>query len=459
MSAAALRSSRRHLVCLTGIVAVGAFLLLAPGAPTVARAASVVVLSIALWATGWLPQWLTALVFFTLCTVADVAPPDTVFAGFASAATWLVFAGLVIGAAIQYTGLGENVASRVGAWLTGSYRGAMAGVIALGVAMAFVMPSAMGRIVLLAPLLVTLADHLGYAKGRAGHTGLILGGMLSTVLPTYAILPANVPNNVLMGAAEAVLGEPPTYSAYLLLHFPVLGIIKALTLFGVMLKLYPDRDPQPGDLAGSASLSAPQRRLALVLCLAVALWVSDAWHGISPAWIGMLAALVCLFPGSGLMTDKPLKSLNVESLFYVAGIVSLGALANRSGLGDRLAHYLLDALPLGGAGDAATFGLLSALSMALGTVVTLPGIPAILTPLAPQIASITGWSPEAVTMTQVVGFSTVILPYQAPPLVVGLLSAGLRLRDSMRVLLIMAVLSVLIQWPLDYLWWQWLGWI
>lgn len=459
MPAAASRLSPRHLVCLIAIVATGAFLLMAPEASSMTRAASVVVLSIALWATGWLPQWLTALVFFTLCTVAGVAPPDTVFAGFASAATWLVFSGLVIGAAIQYTGLGESIASRVGPWLTGSYRGAMCGVIALGVAMAFVMPSAMGRIVLLVPILVTLVDHLGYAEGRPGRTGLILGGIMGTFLPTYAILPANVPNNVLMGAAEAVLGEPPTYSEYLLLHFPVLGIVKALMLIVVMLKLYPDRDPQPGGLGDNTALSRPERWLALLLCLAVALWVSDAWHGISPAWIGMLTALVCLFPGSGLMKDKPLQSLNVESLFYIAGIVSLGALANQSGLGDRVAHYLLGALPLGETGDATTFGLLSALSMVLGTFVTLPGIPAILTPLAPQIASITGWSPEAVTMTQVVGFSTVLLPYQAPPLVVGLLSAGLRLRDSMRVLLIMAVLSVLIQGPLDYLWWQWLGWI
>ncbi|MEA3251501.1 MAG: anion permease [Pseudomonadota bacterium] len=462
MSAAApARLPLRTLIALAGLLGVSGFLLGWPSAAPLLRAASVIVLSIALWATGWLPQWLTALVFFTLCTVAGVASADTVFAGFSSAATWLVFSGLVIGAAIQHTGLGGSLASRVGPLLAPSYRLAVGGVVALGLAMAFVMPSAMGRIVLMAPILIMLANHLGYTEGRRGRTGVILGGMMGTYLPTFAILPANVPNNVLMGAAETVLGAPPSYSAYLLLHFPVLGLLKAIILVWLMLRLYPDSDPRPEarQANDSPALNGAQKRLAGLLAAAVLLWLSDAWHGISPAWIGLAIALVCLFPGSGLMNAKPLQSLNFESLIYVAGIVSLGALAHESGLGARIAHWLLAALPLGETGDAATFGLLGGLAMALGTLITLPGVPAVLTPLAPEMATITGWSPEAITMSQVVGFSTALLPYQAPPLVVGLISTGLRLRDAVRVLLIMAAISLVLLWPLDYLWWQLLGWI
>ncbi|MGL6251714.1 MAG: SLC13 family permease, partial [Billgrantia desiderata] len=229
----------RQWISLFATGAVTLFLLLSPELPLLVRAGAVIGLCIGLWATGWLPQWLTALVFFTLCTVAGVASADIVFAGFGSAATWLVFSGLIIGAAIQYTGLGNTLARGVGPWLEGSYRRALIGVILLGLAMAFFMPSGMGRILLMVPILTTLADHLGYEPGDKGRTGLILGGMMGTFLPTYAILPANVPNNVLMGAAEAVLGTPPNYSEYLLLHFPVLGLLKTLLLIAVMLWLYP----------------------------------------------------------------------------------------------------------------------------------------------------------------------------------------------------------------------------
>ncbi|GHB06181.1 citrate transporter [Modicisalibacter luteus] len=441
------------------ILTVLAYLLLGPTEPTLWRASAIIVLSIGLWATGWLPQWLTALVFFTLCTVASVAPTSTIFEGFASAATWLVFSGLVIGAAIHHTGLGNSLANRVGPRISSSYAVAIVGVVTLGLMMAFVMPSGMGRIVLMVPILITLADHLGYAPGRRGRTGIILGGIMGTFLPTYAILPANVPNTVLMGAAEAVLGEPPTYSGYLLLHFPVLGLLKAILLTGLMLKLYPDTAPTPLSHPGpeSASLGRREQALSLLIAIAVVLWFTDSWHGISPAWVGMLAALACLFPGTGLMPGKPMQSLNFEPFLYVAGIVSLGALAHDSGLGDHIAAGVLSLLPLSAAPDWQVFGMLSGLAMTLGTMITLPGVPAVLTPLAPELANITGWSANAVYMTQVIGFSTVLLPYQAPPLIVGLLMAKLSLREAARICLIMAAASIVLLWPLDYLWWQLLG--
>lgn len=453
--------SVRHLISLFAVVGTLAFLLFGPSEPAILRAALVIILSIGLWATGWLPQWLTALIFFSLCTIADIAPAATVFAGFSSAATWLVFSGLVIGAAIHHTGLGNSLADRVGPRIASSYPVAISGVVTLGVVMAFFMPSGMGRIVLMVPILITLADHLGYQPGRMGRTGIVLGGMLGTFLPTYAILPANVPNTVLMGAAEAVMGQPPSYSDYLLLHFPVLGLLKAILLIGLMLRLYPDSGPtlEPRQQTNGKALGGTEKALAVLLSVAVMFWVTDSWHGISPAWIGMLAALVCLFPGSGLLKDSPLQSLSFEPFLYVAGIVSLGALAHQSGLGEHIADGVLSLLPLEAASSAQNFGMLSGLSMILGTLITLPGIPAVLTPLAPELAGITGWSPEAVYMTQVVGFSTVLLPYQGPPLIVGLLLAKIPLRAATRACLIMALLSVLLLWPLDYLWWQILGWV
>ncbi|WP_269321328.1 SLC13 family permease [Halomonas sp. BC04] len=171
MPAAKSLPTPRHWISLVALVGVTLFLLGMPAAPVIVRAGAVIGLCIGLWATGWLPQWLTALVFFTLCTLAGVAPAETVFAGFGSAATWLVFAGLIIGAAIQYTGLGTTLAQGVGPWLEGSYRRALIGVILLGLAMAFFMPSGMGRILLMVPILTTLADHLAMPMGSGPEPG------------------------------------------------------------------------------------------------------------------------------------------------------------------------------------------------------------------------------------------------------------------------------------------------
>ncbi|WP_256961315.1 SLC13 family permease [Salinicola salarius] len=433
------------------------WLLLGSADGSVLQAGIVVVLCIGLWATGWLPQWLTALIFFTLCTVAKVAPASTAFVGFESAATWLVFSGMVIGAAINHTGLGERVAARIGPHLASGYPQAVVGVGLLGLIASFFMPSAMGRIVLLVPILLTLADRFGYAPGNPGRSGVLLSGIMSSFLPTFTILPANVPNNVLMGASEAVLGFSPSYGEYLLLHFPVLGLLKWVLIMGLILWQFRAAAPPPFTTEASSGLDGGGRLMSVLLAFAVVMWMTDAWHGISPAWIGMLVALVCLFPGSGLLPARPLQQMNLEPFIYVAGIVSLGALAHDSGLGEAIAGQLLDVLPLSPESTAGNFAWLSVIGTILGMLVTLPGVPAVMTPLAPQLADVTGWSPSAVVMSQVIGFSTVVFPYQSPPLIIGLLTSGVSIRQAMRITLPLAVVTILLLWPLDFIWWRWLG--
>ena len=80
-----------------------------------------------------------------------MAPPSVIFSGFHSGAVWLVFAGIVIGIAVEKTGIGANVAEAVVKRFGHSYIGLSFGVGIAGFGSAFFMPSAMGRIVILTP--------------------------------------------------------------------------------------------------------------------------------------------------------------------------------------------------------------------------------------------------------------------------------------------------------------------
>ena len=425
------------------------------------RVAAAILLSIGLWTTGWLPPWLTAIVFFTLSMAGKLAPASTVFAGFASSAVWLVFSGAVLGEAIRHTGLGDQLARRLAPALTRSYARAVAGVTLFSAAMLFIMPSAMGRVMLLLPILASLADRLGYLPGSKGRHGLVLGGLLGTYLPATAVLPANIPNNVLAGTMESVLGLVPSYGPYFLLHFPILGALRLGILIALLAVLYRDApraaNPTPGKGPDPTPVTALQKRLAFVLALAVVLWSSDDWHHIPAAWTGMLAALACLYPGSGLLPANAFGTLRFESIFYVAGIVSLGAVADYSGLGSSLARMAIAALPFSPEAPGLAFGLLAGLSTLVGLAVTLPGVPPVMTPLVPDLAAAVGWSPLAVAMTQVVAFSSVILPYQAPPLVVAIQAGYVPGRDVTRLCLMTAAITIVALWPLDYWWWRALG--
>ena len=62
-----------------------------------------------------------------------------------------------------------------------------------------------------------------------------------------------------------------------------------------------------------------------------------------------------------------------------------------------------------------------------------------------------------VLMTQVIGFSNIILPYHVPPVVVGLHLGRVGAGDAARLTLSLAAVSILILMPVNYLWWSYLG--
>ncbi|MEM6490432.1 MAG: SLC13 family permease, partial [Pseudomonadota bacterium] len=425
------------------------------GDPSVSAAAAAIAFANARWATAALPEPLTAAFFFLVCVVGAVAPPEVAFAGFSSNAFGLVFGGLAIGGAIQHSGLADRAARAIAPSLDRSFAAAVAGSATLGLGLAFVMPSTLGRMVVLIPIIQALADRLGYAEGR-GRTGVLLAALFGTLSPAFAILPANLPPMVLAGAAEAVFGVTPTYGPYLLLHFPVLGALKLALVILLIVALYRAPAPRPAAATAPAGrLTIAERRLIPLLAVTVTLWATDALHGVSPAWVSLAAGALVLTPGLGLGPDDGWKRIDVGPLIFIAAAVSLGVVAAEMGVSAALSDAAR-ALPLTPGDPAGNFftlaGVTTAAAMALGA----PGASGALAPLAQSFADQAGWSLNAALMIQVVGVSTLVLPYQSPPLVVGAQMAGVRPMDAARTCLALAGLTILTLWPLTYLWWRWM---
>ncbi len=453
--------SPSRLIALTTTAAALVLLALPAGLlPVDQRALALAIFAIGLWATAVVPEFLSALVFFTAAMLLKVAPPDIVFSGFYSAALWLIFAGLVIGVAIKRTGLGERLASRLAVRFGSSYAGVIAGVVTVGVALGFLMPSSMGRVVLLLPIALAVADRFGFGEASKGRTGIVMAAAFGSHIPPFAILPSNVPNMVMAATAEKLYGWQPVFGEYLLLHFPVLGLLKAVVIVALILWLFPDKPRLKPEPPHPTPLSRDERLLAVVLGVALAFWVSDFVHGTNPAWVGLSAAVICLIPASRLVPVQAFnQQINFGSLFYVAGIIGLGAMVDATGLGKAMAGAMLSVLPLQPGADAANFVSLVATATLIGPLTTLPGQPAVMTPLAGELAAASGLPLEVVLMTQVLGFSTVLVPYQSAPLVVAAQLGGQSILDTQKLLAALAAVTVLVLLPLDYLWWVLLGWL
>lgn len=424
------------------------------------RSAGLVTFAVGFWATAAIPEVLTAIAFFLIAMLFAVAPPEVVFSGFASTALWLVFGGLFIGAAVQRTGLGESLAQMLVRRIGRSYLTVLTG-LALGcIGLSFLMPSVMGRVLLLVPIVVALAERLGYADGSRGRAGIVMVTLLATYMPSCAILPSNVPNMVLVGAAETNYGLTLTYGRYFLLHFPVMGAVRTVLIVAVAWILFRE-PPRPVALEGDAAgMSGGARRLLLMLLIALAFWITDFVHHVSAAWIALALAVVLLLPRIGLLPMSVFNGgINFGSYFLVAAILGVGAVVGWSGLGNAMGRALVDWLHLAPDEPFRSFMALSVAWIALGLVFTVAGLPAVLTPFADQVAAVTGLPLETILMTQVNGYATPVLPYQMGPLILGIALGGVRAADGARIMLPLTVLTVLLILPLSFLWWRHLGYL
>lgn len=137
--------------------------------------------------------------------------------------------------------------------------------------------------------------------------------------------------------------------------------------------------------------------------------------------------------------------------------MTLGTVVNGSGLGTIIARAVFANLPMQQGQDFVNFMSLALLGAGTSVFTTMAGVPAVLTPLTERLAENTGFTANAVLMTQVVGFSSLIFPYQAAPLMVAMGLAGESTRPLARVVLLLFIVSVLVLMPLEYLWWKVLG--
>ncbi len=445
-----------------------AFLLLLPGLgigprwldPAMARAAGLTLFTLSGWALVVFPEFFTALCFYLIAMVFHVAPAGVVFSGFASVAWWMIIGGLVVGIAIERTGLGRRLARTLFGRLSGSYTQAVAAVAVAGAGLAFLMPSTMGRVLLLLPIVLALCDRLGFGEGSRGRTGLVMTAALGTYIPSCGILPANVPNTVMLGAVEQLYGIKLTYGPYLLRIFPVAGLGYLALLVPLVAWLYRDT-AKPQDMGETPTrLTRDERVLAWILGLALLAFATDFLHGISPAWVSLAAGVACLAPGIAVVPAKTFSErMNLAILIYIAAIIGVGAVVADSGLGARFSAVLIEWARLEPGNGVRNLAAIFALSVLTGVATTVIAQPAVLAPLAADMARAADLPLMAVLMTYVVGFSVILFPYQSGPLVVAMQLGGVSTRQGMRVTLIMGACSIAILAPLAYLWWRVLGFI
>jgi anion transporter len=426
--------------------------------PEVMKAAAVIVLALGLWATAIVPSYFGSLIFLFMAVILAVAPAKVVFSGFHAGATWLVFGGLVIGLGVKRSGLDVRLVRSLLTHFPKTYFAMIYGIFWVSTVLAFIVPSASGRVALLVPIMLALADELGFDKNSKGRTGLVLAASMGTMIPAFNILPANVPNMALYGAADSILNIQLTYTEYLFLNFPVVGVA-ALLVYPAVIATWFKAEPQHPERAQEIKAwSGDEKRLLIIVLAALILWVTDSFHGISPAWVSLGAAILCLLPRIGMLPPTVLSGeINYAPLLFLVGVIGLGAVASHADLGTLIAQNLMQIFEFQRGADFQNFVSISLSGMIVGLFTTMPAQPSIMVPMAAVLAEATGWSQLSVIMASMMAWGVFPFFYQAPPVVVAVALGNLKISDVTKMLVTYMIFGILVVLPLHFLWGQYIG--
>ncbi|MGW8376540.1 SLC13 family permease [Streptomyces sp. ODS28] len=280
-----------------------------------------------------------------------VISSEQLFGTLGDPTVWLLICAFVLAAAVSRTGL----AARAAAFLVSGARSvrqlAHLSTAALVVS-AFAIPATSGRAALALPVFLALA------KALAGRTRVVV--MLALLFPTVILLSAVA---TLIGAGAhlitvAVLlettGEQIGFTKWLLLGLPLAVATSHAAAEAVLLtttKRADRRGPvrvtaqdieQHTDTPVTGPLTPHEARAALLLATVVVLWCSEPVHGVSPALVALIGAVVAASPALGTVPLKDaLKTVPWALLLFMAATMAMGVALMESGA----ARWLVAGLP------------------------------------------------------------------------------------------------------------------
>lgn len=433
-----------------------AFLPLPVASPNAALGLAIVAFTVAMWATSLMPALHTGIAFFALGLASGVVPAIPLFSGFWSNAAMLVIGGLVIGGAAERTGLGRYVSRALTSGIA-TYPRLIASILAGSTILNFLVPSTMGRLAIMIPILAATAKEAGYEPGSRGYTGIMLAAVVGNYLTSYGVLPANITNVLALGTLETLGGPTFQYGAYLLMCWPLLGLLKTVIVWAAVCLFLPAPAPMPAK-ADDAPLSPEARRLAILLAITVLLWMSDVVHHLKPGWISLAAGLVCLVPVLRLGRPKDILDISrLTAIISLAAVIGVAAVLTHSGAGALIANTLASLMPTSGASPALGFMLLSLSTSLIAIGATIPGGIAIMTPTLSGIESTTDLPQNAGLIAMLIGLQSPFFAYEAVPVMVGLMMAKVPASAATRILAPLAITGILVLAPLQIAWLKLLG--
>ena len=416
------------------------------------------------WITEAMEYALAGLIGCYLFWALRVVNFNVAFAGFATDTPWFLFGAILFGTMATKSGLARRMAFLVMRRVGNTYSRILLGLIMTAALMTFIVPSGVASVVIMAAVALGFIEAFGVGPGSNIGKGMFLIITYSAGLFDKMII-AGASSITARGIIERVGGVPVLWSRWFLAYLPC-SIVTVFVAWRLVLWLFP---PEKQALAGGdryvndevrkmGPWTPLEKRAAFFILVAMALWITDAIHGISPSMIGLGIGLAAVLPGLEVLSIDDMKKVNYLPVFFVAAALSMGEVLNQtkglslltnvmfSWMEPLLSNVFSAAAVLYWTGFIYHFFLASEISMLATSM-----------PLLMDFAKSHGFNPLQLGMMWSFAASGKIFVYQSGVMIVGYSYGYFQGKDLLRIGFCLSVIEGLILLLLAPFYWPLIG--
>lgn len=329
----------------------------AEGLPSGGRTTLVVfTAAVALWIFTKIDDTYVALGTALALVLTGVVSTDAMFDTLGEETIWLLIAAFIIAAGVRESGL----ATRAAVFIIGGARTVrqLAHLVTAAlIVTAFAVPATSGRAALALPVFLALAQTLAHRTRVVRALAVLFPSII--LLSAVATLIGAGAHLITSQVLESATGTGISFTAWLLLGVP-LAVVSSHCAAELVLLLFTNREDRRTPLAVNVSdmaarlptpvtgpLTPAENRAATLLAIVVVLWCSEPLHGVHPAIIALLGALISTSPRFGTTTfGKALGTVPWSLLLFMAATLALGTALTTSGAAGWLSDGVFSVVPV-----------------------------------------------------------------------------------------------------------------
>lgn len=417
--------------------------------------------AIAVWAFDLMQYAIVAILLPVLYIVFGISDTDTAFSGWLSTAAWITLGGLLFGTAFMQSGLAKRIAFKMLSLTKGDFKGAVIAITLTCLIITPVIPSVMGKIVLMVPIAIEICDALGLKKGDRTAGAIIMVVFFALWSPKMAFPTAST---------DAILASSILTNQY---HYDITWLgwakdmfIPALLWTIVSVSLVYFFKPKKVQLDCRESIrryrelgpfSAQEKKMAVLMVTVVLLLMTESIHGVNPAYIMVIVAALCFVPSFKILGPPDFKKTDLSVVFFLAGAVSIGAVASNIGITSDVVQGVQTVLE---GHSNFVFVMFTYLFAVIANFLLNP-MALIATLLGPvtELCMQLGYSPLLGAYSMIMGFNQAIFPYEIAPFMLIYGYGYLKMGDTVKIMSIRVVAGILFTALVTYPYWMLIGFV